>query len=904
MAIYYMRCGILVNMADKKRLVVIDGKSVFYRGYYAMPNLSTKNGTPTGGVYGFAVMALEVIKKMNPDFVCVAWDKSKTNIRRRKKIYPEYKAGRKPPPPDFYEQIPVLHRLLEAFNWPLYEIDDHEADDIMGTFAKQAAGKGYETLLITSDLDVLQLVNSSTKVCALKRGLTNTEVFDEEHFREKYSMQPLQFIDFKALRGDASDNVPGVKGVGEKTAAELIAKYQNLEGVYANLDEIKPSLRQKLEADKDIAFLSRQLVTLDLDIDLPLDWEHAKMDNIHPEQVIQILQELEFRTLINQLPESLQSSVDEAISTASTNLGQKWITEIISASGELEKIDLRDDRPVFIHVLCKGKQGQDLQTLAFSWGENKVTLIHVNKIAPKHLVKFVTKLARHKIVGYDTKKIIQAFYRLGAKIENVEHDILIGAFLLNSLIRDQSLNGLVRDSFGIETDNLDSPMPDRIESAMPSIIDAVFRIYNFQVEKLSKLPKLQKLAEQIEWPFIPVIAKMELDGIKLDTKYLKKMGDELEGIISDTEQQIYGYAEAEFNIASPSQLAEILFGKLKLPADNIKKGKTGFSTAASELNKLRLLHPIIDLISTFRELTKLKNTYVDALPKLVDENNKLHTTFALTVAQTGRLSSHDPNLQNIPVRSEIGHKIRRAFIPEEDNLFVSADYSQFELRLAAALADDKELIREFNEGLDVHTQTAALVNNIDPSEVTKNQRRQAKVINFGILYGMSPHGLSVATGMSQHEAAGYIKRYFEYREPLLKYIEKTRSQAHELGYVETMFGRRRPTPDVRSSNWVVRQAAERAAINMPIQGTEADIMKMAMIKIQQKLDQFLDLSSQTSNNIKPRMLLQIHDSILVECKKEDAKEVGQLLKDTMEAVCRLPVKLDVDISAGKNWGEL
>lgn len=883
-------------MADKKKLVVIDGKSVFYRGYYAMPDLSTKDGTPTGGVYGFAVMALEVIKKMNPDFVCVAWDKSKTNIRRRKKIYPDYKAGRKSPPADFYAQIPILRRLLEAFNWPLYEIDDHEADDIMGTFAKQASRKGYETLLISSDLDILQLINSSTKVCALKRGLTNTEIYDEKHFVEKYNMQPSQFIDFKALRGDSSDNIPGVKGIGEKTASELIIKYQNLESVYENLDDIKPSVRQKLVSDRTMAFLSKELVTLDLDIDISLNWEHAKMDNIHPDEVIKILHELEFRTLVNQLPEKLKNSVSEVISVENSKLGQGWQASIADASSEIKKIKLQNNLPVYLHAICKGKQGEDLQALALSQEKNNVTLITVDENNLSALKQFALVLVEQKIIGYDTKKIVQAFHGLGVLVKNIEHDVLLGAFLLDSLIRDQSLSSLVRVDLGIETDNLDGLAPERMTHDLPCVIDAIYKLHELQTKKLNELPKLKKLMQEVEWPFVPVIARMELAGIKLDTEYLKNMSEELEDTISDTEQEIFGYANTEFNISSPSQLADVLFNNLKLPSEGIKKGKTGFSTAVSELNKLRALHPIIDLISKYRELTKLKNTYVDTLPKLVDKKSKLHTTFSLTTAQTGRLSSHDPNLQNIPVKSEIGHKIRRAFVPERGNVFVSIDYSQFELRLAAVLASDKELIREFNEGLDVHTQTAALVNNVDPSSVTKNQRRQAKVINFGILYGMSPHGLSVATGMSQHEASNYIKRYFEYREPLLNYIEKTRQLAHELGYVETMFGRRRLTPDVKSSNWVVRQSAERAAINMPIQGTEADIMKMAMIKIQKILD--LEFAS------KPKMLLQIHDSILVECAKEDSDKISQRLKDTMENICKLPVKLDVDVSVGNNWGEL
>lgn len=552
-----------------KRLVLIDGKSVFYRGYYAMPNLSTKDGTPTGGVYGFAVLALEVVKRLEPDYVAVAWDKSKTNIRARLAMYPQYKANRKAPPPDFYEQIPLLRELLDSLGWPLYEADDLEADDLMGIFAKQAGKKGIESYLVTSDLDVLQLVNTHTHIFTLKKGLTNIELFNEASFKEKYGVDATQWVDVKALKGDSSDNIPGVAGIGEKTALELISTYSSLDGVYENVELLKPKLRDKLLA-----------------------------------------------------------------------------------------------------------------------------------------------------------------------------------------------------------------------------------------------------------------------------------------------------------------------------------GKTGYSTGAAELDKLRPLHPIINLITEYREYTKLKSTYIDALPKLVDAKGKLHTTFALDVAATGRLSSHDPNLQNIPTRTELGQAIRTAFVPAQGNVFVSADYSQFELRLAAVMANDQQMIDDFNKDIDIHTATAAQVYGVPLEKVTKDMRRHAKTVNFGILYGMSPHGLSVATGMNLLEAKQFIDKYFELRKPIKEYMEHTAKEGLEKGYVHTIFGRRRPTPDLKSSNFMVREGAKRAAINMPIQGTEADLMKIAMLEVEKQLD---GLGEQ---------ILQIHDSILVETPEANAEKVAKLLKDTMENIYKLPVKLKVDVTTGRNWGEL
>lgn len=886
-------------MAGAKKLVIIDGKSVFYRGYYAMPNLSKKDGTPTGGVYGFAVMAIEVLKQMKPDYVAVAWDKPKTNIRRRTEIYPKYKANRKPAPPDFYEQVPILQELLDALHWPMYEIDDHEADDIMATFAKQAEDKGFKTVLVTSDRDVLQLVTEDVTVAALKKGLTNVEFFDPKHFTQTYQMTPDQFIDYKSLRGDPSDNIPGVAGVGEKTAKQLIADYKSLEGVYKNLDKVSETLRKKLEADKDHTDIAKQLVTLEKDVGLKLEWDKADVTKVDTIKLNTLLRELEFRTLIKQLPDNLKADVEELQLTAEASGQFDYDVKhtLIYANEDLDKLKLEPKAAgLVVHARTAGTNNTDLTHLLLSDDPKRVFVLDLSGNLDNSAVfdRLGPVLKDKKIpkIGYDIKSTIKALKHFNVELTPVGHDVKIGCFMLNSLVREQELTRLAERELGYEGPDLDDIPPMDMQSVGPKISASIWGLYNLQLTQFKQFPDMYKLATETEFPVIEVLAGMEYTGIKLDTDNLAKMSDELEGQISDIEQEIYGHANQEFNISSPQQLADVLFGTLKLPSTGIKKTKTGFSTAATELDKLRAVHPVINLITKYREFTKLKSTYVDALPKLVDATGRLHTDFDLTVAQTGRLSSHNPNLQNIPVRTEIGRRIREAFVAGEGNVFISADYSQIELRIAAVLAGDDDLIEAFNGGLDIHTRTAAQVYGVAMDDVSKNQRRDAKVINFGVLYGMSPHGLSVATGMTRDEAKDFIDRYFELRKPLLDYIDKLRKQAETEGFVQTLFGRRRPTPDVKSSNFVVREAAYRQAVNMPIQGTAADLTKMAMIKLERELGDECD------------MLLQIHDSILVETPEWKAKKISKEMKEIMESVHKLPVSLDVDITSGPNWGKL
>ena len=840
-----------------KKLAIIDGKSVFYRGYYAMPNLSTSNGTPTGGVFGFVSLSIELIKKLKPDYVAVAWDKKGTNIQKRKDIYPDYKAGRKPAPPDFYEQIPILHELLNAFGWPLYEIDGYEADDIMATFSREASEKGISTDLITSDLDALQALGPNVQVYALKNGLSNLEKFDVKSFEEKYGIKVNQFLDYKSLVGDSSDNIPGVAGIGKKTAAMLLEEYGTLENIYNNLNNIKPTIAKKLEANKNNAFMSKKVATLFFDVPINLDWAVADINDINLQKVAQILKKLEFSSLVNRLPDYMDVNISHEPSIVEND------------------VDLKnyDGNIIFLN---------EKNELIISSEKNKIKTIKTENILDE-----IIKLKNEKIVGHNLKELYHnlteipqlkslADFSKNHLDFNKPFDLNQAEFLINPLRRNRSLESLFGDY---------SPK-NNIETANMMRV-----LYNRQMKFFEDNLKIKYIAEELDFKLIYQLFKMEKLGIKIDKKMFSKLNKQMSAEQQNIEQEIYKLIGHEFNIASPSQLSQVLFDELNLPTAGIKKVKMGYSTGQKELDKLRGLSPIIELIEKSREVSKLKNTYVDVLPNLADKKDRIHTTFNQDVTATGRLSSTNPNLQNIPVRTVQGRQIRAAFVPAEGNVFVNADYSQFELRLAAVLANDTDLINDFNNDVDIHTKTASEVYGVPLEEVSDAQRRNAKVINFGVLYGMSPHGLSAATGMTMAEAKDFIDQYFKLRQKIRSYIDLTLNKAREEGFVETFYGRKRPTPDLKSSNYMVRSAAERAAANMPIQGTEADLMKRAMLEIEKIL------TPEEGNQ-----LLQIHDSILIETPKEKAEIVGEKLKNVMENIApELKVKLKVDVKIGNSW---
>ncbi len=892
-------------MAEKKRkkLAIIDGKSVFYRGYYAMPNLSTKEGTPTGGVYGFTAMSLELIKRLKPDYVCVAWDKPKTNIRKRLKIFPDYKAGRKPPPADFYEQIPILHEVLKALNWPLYEFDDYEADDIMHTLAIKAHKNGLETMLITSDLDALQSIDKHTHLYALKKGLTNIERFDPKAFVEKYGIRVDQFLDSKALKGDSSDNIPGVPGVGEKGAAKLLQEYETLDGVYENLALIKHTLANKLEAGKKSAYMSKEVARLYDDAPVNLDLEQMDINKLDVGKLANILRKLEFSTLLRNLPDGMK---DNAKYYPDISANQKIYFEdfkkprivIINKKSDIKKIKLSGD--VILNTRSKGKQGKDPTVIILS-DQKHCFILDLRKFK---MDIDISTILPSKVTGYNLKESFHVLLELGCNnLPAVSHDCLVGAFILDSLRRDLSLETLARSDLGYECslNNLDD---DEFLAKSAEICTVIRALSNLQNKRMRELKGLIKIAEKVDWPVIPVLTRIERSGMKLDILFFNKLSEQLEDLISDIEQTIYGYADREFNIASPLQLSEVLFEDLVLPTTSIKKGKSGYySTASKTLKKLIDVHPIVKNIEKFRELSKLKSTYVDPLPVMVDKNNRVHGTLNLTIVQTGRLSSVDPNLQNIPVRTEIGRKIREGFIAEKGNVLISADYSQFELRIAAAMSGDQQMIESFNQNRDIHTETAALIQNVKTDEVTKEMRYAAKAVNFGILYGQGVHGLSEGSGISYADAKFFIDKYFEVRPKLRDMIEGFKKDAKTKGYVETIIGRRRLTPDVGSSDFMVREAALRAAINMPIQGSAADFTKMAMSKLQQEFDSKWGVVD--SKWDKPQQIMQVHDSIMVECSEKDAEKIGGIMKKVMENIKPdLGVKLKVDVTIGKNWSEL
>lgn len=842
-----------------KRLAIIDGKSVFYRGYYAMPNLSTADGTPTGGVYGFAVLSLELIKKLNPDYICVAWDKPKTNIRRRLAIYPEYKAGRKPAPADFYAQIPVLHELLDAFGWPLYEFDDYEADDIMATLDAQAEKHGdIETYLITSDLDALQILDQNTYLYALKKGLTNIDKFDIAEFEKRYGIRIDQFLDLKSLKGDSSDNIPGVPGVGEKTAVQLLQQFDTLDGVYKNLDQLKESTRKKLEIGKESAYMSKKLAQLFTDAPVKLDLSAMDVNKFNVDKLRLLLEKLEFRSLLNNLPQYIKGDLDKTATQDELKPVREVDQNSIMSAIDAESV-----------VLCV-PDGDDFWLSIKQGTAAKFSINEASKILDK------TPIVGHAVK--DWLKVLLAHD--DALTLTVAHDTAQGSFLLNPLKKFHDLADLI----GVESDQLTDPK---------IVLTVLWTIYEKQKQEFSQLPQLKKVAYEMDFPLIPILARMEYRGIKLDIEKLNTMQVAVQQEILEVQREIFELVGYEFNVGSPTQLAEALFTKLQLPTTGIKKGKTGYSTGQKELDKLRGRHPIIELVERFRELTKLQNTYIMTLPKQVDNNGYIHTTFNQDVVATGRLSSTDPNLQNIPIRTELGRRIRDAFVPAPGNVFVNADYSQFELRLAAVMAGETEMIADFNTDIDIHAKTAAEVYGVSIDQVTPEQRRRAKVVNFGVLYGMGSHGLSAAAKMTYAEAQHFIDEYYRLRPKVKALMQQTIQQAHDNGFVQTLFGRRRPTPDVKSSNFIVRSAAERAAANMPIQGTEADLMKMAMIAVEKRLT-----SVPNSHQI-----LQVHDSIMVECPRQSAEEVGRILVETMENIYpALGIKLKVDVKIGDDWG--
>ena len=844
-----------VKQAKPKIFVLIDGKSLFYRGYYAMPHLSTADGRPTGGVYGFASLALELVRQLRPDYVAVAWDKAKTNIRRRRAIYPEYKANRHPAPPDFYQQIPILRQLLEALGWPFYEVDDYEADDIIGTLSKQANRAGIHTVIASSDLDMLQLIDDDTEVYALKKGLSSIDRFDVKAFQAKYGIRVDQFLDLKSLKGDSSDNIPGVPGVGEKTAVALLQKYHDLDGVYAHLDEITGAARHKLADGKASAYMSRELVQIQCDAPIPLDLQAADVSKLDRYKLRRLLLDLQFTSLLRRLPADMQVSEGDETAGAETAIEPTVEFQVASLPDKLTGTVMAV--PAEDGLLLSDQPGQYYKT-SYKLAAELLTAVPV--------------------VAYDLKELASRFLRRNLPVRFVaSYDVGHAGFLVGSLSKPRTLADILAE------------LSDQSE---PRRLAAVYQLWQQTHRQLSQLSQLAQLASQVDFPLQPVLARMEERGVLADRAQLTRLHQKLGDGLALLEQAIWREVGYEFNVASPAQLSEALFTKLALKPTARKNKRGSYPTGAKELAKLRSAHPVIDLIIKYRELAKLKTGYADTLPKLIAPDGRIHTTFSQSITATGRLSSSNPNMQNIPARTEQGREIKRAFIAPAGRVLVNADYAQFELRLAAALAGDQALIRVFDDPTnDVHTMTAAEAYGITPAEVTPEQRRHAKVINFGILYGMSPHGLAEATDMNLSEAREFIDKYFRARQSIRDYQAKVIEQAKEDGYVQTLLGRRRPVPGLRSSNAMVREATKRAAINLPVQGTEADLMKMAMLKVEE-----IAGASQ---------IMQVHDSIMVECDEAEAERIASEMKRIMEQIYpELGVRLLVETKIGHDWSQL
>lgn len=821
-----------------KRLVIIDGKSVFYRGYYAMGALSTSDGTPTGGIYGFAAIAMEIVRELEPTKVVVAWD-SKTSTAKRKAIYDGYKAGRVKPGDDFYAQIPYLKELILALGWGFVECDEYEADDIIGTLALQADEEGdWETIIVSSDLDMLQIVDENTRMYRILKGFSKLEELDVPAVEEKYGIKKSQFLDLKALKGDSSDNIPGVPGVGEKTAARLLRQFGSVEGIYEHLDEVGGIVEKKLAAGKDSALMSYELAKIMTDAPVKLD-EMPDLE-VNEGRILQALDKLEFRSLRRKF------FAEKGEKTRKSQKAQEGAQEALGEDFDDESLDTA---VALKHVRTSAKK-------ALSSEFTQQTLEVVHELDDGTLVSWNVKNLMHKNAEVAEGVLGgQKFWDLGQ-----------GAFLLNPLERNREQGEEVAE-------------------------------YERQRREFESRTGLYRVYTEFDLPLIPVLYKMESNGMLIDREYFAKLKEEFELEVAGLERKIWKVVGKEFNINSTTQLADVLFVRLGLSTKGIKKTARGYSTGVKELDKLEGQHSIIRLIKEYREAAKLLSTYIAPLPELADKNGRVHTTFNQDVTATGRLSSTNPNLQNIPVRTGVGKRIREGFIAAEGKVLVSADYAQFELRLAAALAGDTQLVEDFNQGVDVHTKTASEAFGVPMDKVTKEQRRAAKVINFGILYGMSVRGLAEAADMQYTQAKEFIENYFRLRQPVKAYLDGVLKDAREKGYVETFFGRRRSTPDVLSSNFVVRSAAERAAQNMPIQGTEADLMKRAMILVDRELSEKAPTA---------RMVMQVHDSLIVECDEGDAEQVGKVLKAIMEdkVATELPVKLAVEVTVGRNWGEL
>ncbi|SEF90173.1 DNA polymerase I [Caloramator fervidus] len=844
-----------------KKMVIIDSNSLLNRAFYALPPMNTSYGQPTNAVYGFTLMLFKIFEEISPDYIIAAFDKSRKNFRHEK--YSDYKAGRKKMPDELAQQFEPVKELLRAFNIGILEVEGYEADDIIGTISKKYAGSDLKIFIVTGDRDTLQLVNDNVNVLLTKKGVTEIEKYDLNYIRDKFGINPIQIIDLKALMGDSSDNIPGVPGIGEKTALKLLRQYKDLDNIYSNLESINPiRIRELLRENKEIAYLSRQLATINLEVPVDINLDDVKIKNCDKNKVRDIFIKLEFNSLLSKV----------SYEDKEKDINLKKIDAIEDINKIKESIAL-NSKFNFCFV-------QDKKSILGMTIENGIFI-------PENLIKeFYDIFSNNEIEKntYSSKIVYNYLKERDIQLKNVNFDAEIAAYVLNPSLNNYSMMNLINKYLGQQLS-----FDDVIKQACYFInhLDVIKEKMLKEMEELD----LISLYFKVELPLVEVLSDMEIAGFKVDKETLHSIGFQLSEEIDRLTSEIYDLAGEEFNINSPKQLGTILFEKLKLPV--VKKTKTGYSTDAEVLEELSSYHVIVEKVIQYRQLTKLKTTYIDGLKDAISNDGKIHSNFNQTVTATGRISSTEPNLQNIPIKLEQGRQIRKAFVPSNENcLILTADYSQIELRILAHLSKDENLIDAFLKGQDIHARTASEIFKVPIEEVTPLQRSRAKTVNFGIVYGLSDYGLAKDLKISKKEAKEYIDKYFERYKGVKEYLEKTIQFAKEKGYVKTILNRIRYIPEIRSSNRTLKMLGERLAMNTPVQGSAADVIKVAMIKVYNKLKE---------QNLKSKIILQVHDELVLEVYKDELEIVKMIVKTEMENAIKLLVPLVVDINYGENW---
>lgn len=873
---------------EKKKLVLIDGNSIAYRAFFALPLLNNNKGIHTNAVYGFTMMLMKILDDEKPSHMLVAFDAGKTTFRH--KTFSEYKGGRQKTPPELSEQFPFIRELLDAYRIPRYELENYEADDIIGTLSLLAETEGYDVRIISGDKDLTQLSSENTTVGITRKGITDIEEYTPTHINEKYGLSPNQIIDMKGLMGDTSDNIPGVPGVGEKTAIKLLKEFETLENLLRSIEQVNgKKLKEKLEDFKEQALMSKLLATIERKAPVEIKLDQIKYSGFDHEKVFTLFKELGFQSLLDKLGDEVTESVHQALDDIDYIVPNEISSDIFA-----------DHNYFYVEILDDNYHFADIIGFSIVNENGKFYLPTELALQSKAFKEWAEDDNKKKSV-YDAKRSEVSLKRHGIHLKGVDFDTLIASYIIDPSITIEDLSSIAKryDVHTIQSDDsfygkgAKRKIPEGSELAMQLVRKCVtLSSLRETLENDLKMNEQHKLFTELEMPLSLILADMESSGVKVDTKRLHTMGEEIAAKLNEIEGTIYQLAGETFNINSPKQLGTILFEKLQLPS--LKKTKTGYSTSADVLEKLAPYHEIIEQILHYRQLGKLQSTYIEGLLKVVDSNTeKVHTRFNQALTQTGRLSSTDPNLQNIPIRLEEGRKIRQAFIPSEKNWVIfAADYSQIELRVLAHISGDEKLIAAFKEDLDIHTKTAMEVFHVSAEEVTSNMRRQAKAVNFGIVYGISDYGLSQNLGITRKEAGEFIERYLNSYPGVKTYMDDSIQIAKQKGYVTTLMHRRRYIPEITSRNFNLRSFAERTAMNTPIQGSAADIIKKAMI------DMALALKTK---KLKTRLLLQVHDELIFEAPQEEIETLVKLVPDIMENAMELMVPLKVDYAYGSTW---